>query len=28
VAQVLHVRLGGGGIWRAGGQRVLVTGEL
>jgi hypothetical protein len=28
VAQVLHICLGGGGVWRARGQRVLVTGEF
>lgn len=28
VAQMLHVCLGGGGIRRAGGQGILVTGEF
>lgn len=28
VAQVLHVGLGRGGKWRAGSQRVLVTGKF
>ena len=28
MAQVLHVGLGRGGEWRAGGQRVFMTGEF